>query len=184
MIMFPLPASAISLANTCVQSTAVSMLRSNTNLKPASSRSKKDFAPSTASAAVSLSVVHLGLLPPAPFISIVTLPNAFSMTPFAFSMSALDRQSAGAETAFPPAAFISSVTFAHASALRSIIPTDAPHSARAFANALMRTPPAPVIAITSFPRSTLNGTMFISPFCIEFFKTAPRFLRSFGRSAL
>ena len=69
LLATPLPLSTISRAKICVGRSVPVMFRPNTKPKPASSRSKKLFFSGCSRASAeknSSSVVHFGLLPPAP----------------------------------------------------------------------------------------------------------------------
>ena len=160
LMMFP-PVFTMSAANTCVARNAVIMLRSNTNFKPLSSRAKKSLIPLVSGVMYSLSVVALGLLPPAPLMRKFTAPNAAFISSLARSRSDLSRQLHFTARAFSP---ISSATFFAASPFMSRSATFAPHSASARANSEQITPPAPVTATTLPLRSTLNGSFIFPPF--------------------
>ena len=81
----------MSCENTCVGRSVPMKFKLNTNSTPDWSRSKKVFIPlvASSSSAYSLSVVALGLLPPAPFIKMSHLPNSLSTASRHFSSESL-----------------------------------------------------------------------------------------------
>ena len=102
---------SISFANTCVGINVPKKFKSNTNLTPLSSNAKKSFSYSLPSSCVSLDVVALGLLPPAPLIKISTLPRSAFIAFLTSSRLSFSKTLALYAFAIPPILLTSSATF-------------------------------------------------------------------------
>ena len=134
-----------------------------TNSTPLVSKSKNvliSFVASSSSA-YSLSVVALGLLPPAPLTKMSQGPNSSKTCLWHSSNDSLDKTFAEKPFATPPFFIISSAALCAASKFKSSNATFAPHEARALARWEQITPPAPVITTTLLSRLILKGKFVI-----------------------